>query len=86
MSFKILGMFAAALTMFSFVPQIIKVMRTKSARDVSVTTLVQLAVGVSLWIIYGIYLKDHIIIVANAVTLLSMLILLYLYFVFSKTN
>ena len=84
MSYKILGILAAALTMFAFLPQIIKVIRTKSAKDVSVLTLIQLALGVSLWIVYGIYLRNPIIIIANAVTFLSMVILLYLYLIFSK--
>lgn len=75
-----IGSLAAFLTMFSFIPQIIKVFRHKSAKDVSVVTLLQLSLGVSLWIVYGIYLKDPIIIVANAVTLTSLLILIYFYF------
>jgi len=70
--------------MFAFLPQIVKVLRTKSAKDVSIVTLIQLSLGVSLWIIYGIYLRDAIIISANGVTLLSMLILLRLYWRFTK--
>ncbi len=76
---KIIGALAASLTMFSFIPQILKVMRTKSAGDVSLATLVQLAAGVSLWIAYGVYLKDAIIIIANMITLASMVTLLLLY-------
>lgn len=80
MFWQIIGMLAATLTMFSFVPQIIKVLRTNSLKDVSLVTLLQLSLGVSLWIAYGIYLKDKIIIMANAVTLTTLVILLFLYF------
>lgn len=73
------GLAASVLTMFSFVPQIAKVIRTRSAKDVSLLTLLQLAAGVTLWIVYGIYLKNNIIIMANSVTLATMIILLYLY-------
>jgi len=86
MAYKILGILAAVLTMFAFLPQIVKVLRTKSAKDVSIVTLIQLSLGVSLWIIYGIYLRDAIIISANSVTLLSMLILLRLYWRFTKVK
>ena len=76
----LIGALAATLTMFSFVPQIIKVLKTKSARDVSLMMIVQLSLGVSLWIVYGCYLKDAVIITANSVTLTSLIILLFLYF------
>jgi MtN3 and saliva related transmembrane protein len=73
-------MCAAVLTMFSFIPQIIKVWKNKCAKDVSPITLFQLSLGVLLWIIYGIYRKDLIIIIANVITLTTLLILIYLYF------
>jgi MtN3 and saliva related transmembrane protein len=78
------GALAAALTMFSFVPQIIKVVKIRSAKSISPLTLFQLSCGVFLWIIYGIYLKDAIIIIANVVTLTSLIILLCLYFRYGK--
>lgn len=82
----ITGSAAAALTTFSFIPQIIKVYKHKSAKDVSLTTLIQLASGVFLWIIYGIYLKDPIIISANSITLISLMILLYLWFYYTRMD
>jgi MtN3 and saliva related transmembrane protein len=84
MLWTIIGAAAAILTMFSFVPQIIKISRTKSAKDISITTIIQLALGVSLWIAYGVYLKDAIIITANAVTLTSMVVILLLYRKYSR--
>jgi MtN3 and saliva related transmembrane protein len=76
----IIGSMAAVLTMFAFVPQIIKAVKTKSVKDVSLVTLLQLSLGVSLWIAYGIHLKDTVIIAANSITLFSLIILLALYF------
>ena len=84
MFWMIIGGAAAALTTFSFLPQIFKVLRNKSARDVSIITLVQLAAGVTLWVIYGVYRKDVIIIAANAVTLASLLVLIHLYFAYGR--
>jgi MtN3 and saliva related transmembrane protein len=86
MLWSIIGSSAAILTMFSFIPQIIKVIKTKSAKDVSLVTLFQLSLGVSLWIVYGIYLKDIIIITANSVTLTTLIILLVLYFNYGRKS
>ena len=80
----ILGFSAACLTMFAFIPQIIKAFKSKSVKDVSPVTLFQLSLGVLLWIAYGIHLKDAIIITANTVTLLSLIILLFLYFSYGR--
>ncbi|MFA5410480.1 MAG: SemiSWEET transporter [Candidatus Omnitrophota bacterium] len=80
MLWPVVGSTAALLTMFAFIPQIIKAWKTKSVKDVSLITLLQLSLGVSLWVSYGVYLRDPIIIVANSVTLVSLIILLLFYF------
>ncbi|MBU3958836.1 MAG: SemiSWEET transporter [Candidatus Omnitrophica bacterium] len=80
MFWSIIGSTAAVFTMFAFIPQIIKVLKTKSVKDVSLVTLLQLSLGVTLWIAYGIHLKDAIIITANSITLVTLIILLCLYF------
>ncbi len=85
MVWKVVGALAATLTMFGFIPQIIKVAKNKSAKDVSIFTILQFLLGVSCWMIYGFYLKDFIIIYANAVTLITLVILLALYLKYSNT-
>lgn len=79
MFWKLIGLTAACLTSFAFIPQVLKMYTTKSAKDVSLVTLLQLSAGVSLWIVYGMYLKDYIIIFANAVTLLTLLSAVFLH-------
>jgi MtN3 and saliva related transmembrane protein len=78
MLWTIIGFSAAILTMFSFVPQIIRTIQTKSVKDVSRMTLLQLSAGVLLWIVYGLHLKNIVIILANFITLTSLIILLVL--------
>jgi len=85
MFWKLIGVIAAGLTSFAFIPQVLKMYTTRSAKDISLVTLIQLSLGVSLWIVYGIYLKDYIIIVANAVTLLTLLSALFLYHKYRRT-
>jgi len=86
MILKIIGLSAATLTMFAFVPQIAKVLKNKSAKDVSLITLLQLSLGVSLWVIYGVFRKDPIIILANGITLATLIILLLLYFNYGRVK
>ena len=79
MFWMVLGIAAASLTMFGFVPQIIKMWKTHSANDVSGLTLIQFGAGVALWMLYGIHLEDFIIIGANAVSLATLIIPLGVY-------
>ncbi|MEW6534290.1 MAG: SemiSWEET family transporter [Candidatus Auribacterota bacterium] len=79
MIWTIIGLLAAILTMFGFVPQIIKMICTKHVKDVSLGTIIQFTIGVSLWTLYGLHLRDWIIVAANAVNLSTQIIALSLY-------
>jgi MtN3 and saliva related transmembrane protein len=75
----VIGVAAAVLTSFSFVPQVRKMWRRKSARDVSHITMFQLLAGNGLWLAYGVGRHDAVIIGANiiAITILIVGIVLY---------
>lgn len=79
MSWTIVGIAAASLTMFGFVPQIIKMWKTHSVKDVSGLTLLQFSAGSALWMLYGIHLQDFIVIGANAISLAALFIALGFY-------
>ena len=51
MQWELIGSGAALLTMFGFVPQIIKIQKTKSVEDVSLHMLLQFALGIFLWLL-----------------------------------
>lgn len=84
MQWYIIGTMAALLTTFGFVPQVIKMLRTKSVKDISLPTFIQLSLGVSLWALYGLHLRDVIIVGANAITLLTLLIAIALYIYYAR--
>jgi len=84
MLWTIIGATAAILTMFSFVPQIFRSLKTQSVKDVSIVTLFQLSAGNFLWLVYGIGRQDLIIIIANVITLITLTVLISLYFKFGK--
>lgn len=72
-----LGSLAGVLTTIAFLPQVIKTYRCKSAKDISGLTFSLFALGVTLWLIYGISLNLWPLIIANAVTLMLALIILW---------
>jgi MtN3 and saliva related transmembrane protein len=84
MEWYIIGIAAALLTTFGFVPQIIKMHRTKSVTDVSLVTLFQFSAGVILWTLYGIYRRDLIIIAANAVSFMTLVVAITLYYYYNR--
>ncbi len=72
----IIGLLAGTLTTLSFVPQVVKAWRTRSLTDFSVAMLLTFAIGVSLWVVYGVMIGGTPVIVANAITLALALALL----------
>lgn len=66
---EILGLAAGFLTTLSFVPQALKIHRTRSARDVSLGMFVAFTAGVVLWLAYGLMKRELPIILWNAITL-----------------
>ena len=86
MLWEIVGFLAAFLTMFGFLPQVIKIYRTKSVKDLSLWAILQFILGIFLWLIYGIHLKNFVIILANSVTFLILLVALVLFLKYSKNS
>jgi MtN3 and saliva related transmembrane protein len=75
MNTLIIGIVAGALTTAAFLPQLIRVIKTKHTKDLSLVTFSLFSLGVSLWLIYGILLKELPIILANAFTLVFALLI-----------
>lgn len=65
----LVGMAAGTLTTVSFVPQVIKIWKSRSAKDISTGMFLLFSLGVVLWLIYGVALHSTPIIVSNLVTL-----------------
>jgi MtN3 and saliva related transmembrane protein len=63
-----IGYAAAFLTTVSFLPQVIKVWRSRSARDISLPTYALFTVGAALWLCYGVAIHSLPVELANAVT------------------
>jgi len=70
-----IGLVAGTLTSIAAIPQVIKTLKTRHVRDISVWQPLLLAFGVALWMVYGILINDFPLIVANITPLLCNIIL-----------
>jgi MtN3 and saliva related transmembrane protein len=81
---ELIGYAAAVLTTASFVPQVWKTWRSKSAGDLSVVMLAMFTTGVFLWLVYGLAHASVPITLANGVTFALAVFLLVLRLIFKK--
>jgi MtN3 and saliva related transmembrane protein len=65
----LVGLAAGFLTTVSFVPQVLKVWKSRSARDLSLPTFAAFTAGVAIWLAFGIMKHDLAITLWNGVTL-----------------
>ena len=73
---RIIGLVAGILTTSSLLPQLIRTLKTKSAKDLSLGMFLFFVLGIVCWLTYGIMVGEWPIIVANAITLVMGVILL----------
>lgn len=74
---QVLGLVAGSLTTAAFFPQVIKTWKSRSAKDLSLGMFSMFCLGVILWLIYGIMVRDIPVIAANLITLLLASTLLF---------
>jgi MtN3 and saliva related transmembrane protein len=77
----IIGSVAALFTTIAYIPQAIKVHKTRHTRDLSIWMLGILTTGIFLWTLYGVFLMDKILILANSI---SFVISAYILFMKAK--
>ncbi|MGB0376150.1 MAG: SemiSWEET transporter [Flavobacteriaceae bacterium] len=78
--FEFIGILAGVLTTSAFIPQVIKIWRTQSTKDISTSMYLVMITGVILWFIYGVYLQSFSIIASNIVAFSLQLTILILKF------
>jgi MtN3 and saliva related transmembrane protein len=73
----IIGLIAALFTTVSLLPQLIKVYKTKSTKDISTGMFTLFGSGVLLWFVYGVFVGDLPIIVANSLAFIQAAVILF---------
>jgi len=74
---EVIGIVAGVLTSISFIPQIVKIRKTKSTKDLSWGMFGVFSFGILLWLIYGLIINQFPVILANIVTLTFCGIIIY---------
>ena len=77
MLLELLGYVAASLTTISFLPQAIRVIRTKNTQSISLSMYLIFFIGVVFWLVYGALLENIPMILANSITLVLAGIILW---------
>lgn len=72
----VIGAIAAFLTTFSFVPQVIKVLKSKDTSSISLVMYSMSVTGIFLWMVHGFSIGDMPLMYANAVTFILAVIIL----------
>lgn len=79
-----IGTLAAFCTTLSFLPQLIRIWRRKSADDISLSMFLLFSFGVACWLVYGLGIGSAPITAANAITLALALAILACKFRFDQ--
>ena len=66
----VIGAVGATLTTIAFIPQVLQIWRSKSARDISLPMYSSFTLGLVCWLTYGVMISSTLIIVTNVVTLI----------------
>ena len=73
-----IGSIAAVLTTFAFLPQVIKIIKTKDTESIALGMYLMQVLGIALWLAHGLVIQDLPLILANSVSfILSGTILVY---------
>jgi MtN3 and saliva related transmembrane protein len=73
---ELIGVAAAILTTSAFVPQAVKVVRTRETSAISLAMYSLFTAGVSLWLAYGLLTQQWTIVGANGITLVFAAVIL----------
>jgi MtN3 and saliva related transmembrane protein len=65
---EIIGFCAAILTTVAYLPQMVRIIRTRSTKDVSLIMYLVMLTGVITWLVYGVLIDSMPVIIANTIT------------------
>ena len=81
-----IGFVAAFLTTSAFLPQVYKTWKTKDVSALSLPMLSMFFLGLVLWLIYGFLKNSPSMIIANGITIISTVFLIYFKIKYGKKN
>ena len=81
---QLAGHVGAFLSSVTFIPQVYRVWKTKSANDLSMTMMVSVFISTVIWLVYGVSLMLWPVILANSVIAVLSLMLIYFKLTFKR--
>ena len=83
---EVIGYLASACTTCSFIPQVVRILRTRDVAAISLPMYATYTVGIALWFAYGIAIVSYPVIVSNAVTLILSASVLFLKILYERAR
>lgn len=74
---EVLGLAAGTITSITFLPQVIRIWKTRSVKDISLLMVLLLVTGTVCWLTYGLLKNDAAIIYTNVMVLIMSLVIFY---------
>ena len=65
----IVGYIAGTLTTVAYLAQVLRTLKQKRTKDISLGMYLMLCSGIAMWLVYGIFIHSWPVIIANAITL-----------------
>ncbi|WP_297983853.1 SemiSWEET family transporter [uncultured Chryseobacterium sp.] len=81
---EIIGLAGGFLSCITFVPQIFKTWKSKSVKDISVSTFLIVLASTIIWIAYGVFKDSISVILTNIIVFLTAVIMLWMKWKFTK--
>jgi MtN3 and saliva related transmembrane protein len=82
----VIGYVAGFFTTICLIPQLFKIVTTKSANDISISTFIVLILGQTLWIIYAILIFDLRILIANIISVILGSLIIFFTLIYNNRN
>lgn len=77
--------FGAAMS-FGYFTQSYKIIKTKSVKGVSFATYLFFTFGITMWLIYGLSIRDFPIIISNLIFLIGAISVISVYLIYRRKN
>jgi MtN3 and saliva related transmembrane protein len=81
---EIFGLMGAGIINIAFIPQVWRLYKLKSAREISLPFIILLMIGGSSWMIYGLLLGLPSVIIANVIATVLNILMLVAKLIYSK--
>tara|TARA_B110000444_G_scaffold66052_1_gene61922 strand:- start:805 stop:1077 length:273 start_codon:yes stop_codon:yes gene_type:complete len=75
---EVVGLVGAMFTTLAFVPQVVKIWKNRSSDGVSLSMYVCMLVGIIIWLAYGILIDSIAVIVANILSGILQVVIIFL--------